>query len=309
VRFSGRRAWLPREEIITGERLQSLADISVVPRHVQEFHQHLERYTRDPVLFGSYDEIPASEVARLSRARTLFVYTHELQPFIEQIWPRLEGDRYVLVTHNSDYEADESYLPWLEATGTKLARWFAQNVMVRHEKLEPLPIGIANSMWKHGNLRALEAAVARAERPKDRLVFLHFNPGTHAPRKKVWETLRSSFPDLPPAPPAGRRFRTYLNDLAHYRFCVCPRGNGIDSHRVWECLYLGVVPVVERSVHTELWEERGLPLLVIDDWAEVVPERLEAESPRFEGAFTPEAREALGLSHYAALLQGAAAAS
>jgi hypothetical protein len=305
--ISLRRAWLPRDEIVTGERLQALADISVVPRHVQDFHQNLERYTSDPVLLPSYEELTDRDVERLSEARRLFVYTHELRPFLEHIWPRLDGDGYVLITHNSDYEADDSYLPWLEAAGAKLTRWFAQNVMVRHPKLEPLPIGIANTMWKHGNLRALERAVAGAERPRDRLVFLHFNPGTHAPRKKVWETLRSSFPDLPPAPPPGRRFRAYLNDLARYRFCVCPRGNGIDSHRVWECLYLGVVPVVERSVHTELWAERGLPLLVIDDWSEVVPERLEAEAPRFEGAFTPQARAALRLSHYAALVERAAA--
>jgi hypothetical protein len=304
------RTWLPREEIVTGERLQALADVSVVPRHVRDFHQHLERYTSDPVLLESYDDIAERDIERLSAAQRLFVYTHELRPFIEHIWPRLEGDGYVLITHNSDYEADDSYLPWLEGTGAKLTRWFAQNVMVRHPKLEPLPIAVANSMWKHGNLRTFERAIARAEkRPKDRLVFLHFNPGTHAPRKKVWETLRSSFPDLPPAPPPGRRFRSYLDDLARYRFCVSPRGNGIDSHRVWECLYLGVVPVVERSTHTELWEERGVPLLAIDDWAEVTPERLEAESSRFEGAFTEEARTALRMSHYRALVESAAGSS
>jgi hypothetical protein len=74
---------------------------------------------------------------------------------------------------------------------------------------------------------------------------------------------------------------------------------------VWECLYLGVVPIVERSTHTELWEKRGLPLLLIDDWREVNRERLEWEAERFAGAMTPEAREALRLSHYAALAERA----
>jgi hypothetical protein len=67
------------------------------------------------------------------------------------------------------------------------------------------------------------------------------------------------------------------------------------------------VPIVERSVHTELWEERGLPLLVIDDWAEVTRERLEAEAPRFERAFAPDSLAPLRLSHYAALVEHAAA--
>jgi hypothetical protein len=297
---------LPREEIVTGERLQALADLSVVPLHVQEFHRNLERFASEPLLLDSYEHIPDRDIRRVSAARILFVYTHELAPFLEHIWPRLEGEGYVLVSHNSDYEADDSYLAWLDGTGPKLSRWFAQNPTVRHAKLEPLPIGIANSMWKHGNLRALERAMARAAKPKDRLVFLHFNPGTHGPRKAVWETLRGSFPELPPAPPPSRRFRSYLGELARDRFCACPRGNGIDSHRVWECLYLGVVPIVERSVHTELWRERGLPLLLVDDWAEVVPERLEAEAPEFEGAFTAESLASLRLSHYAALVERAA---
>jgi hypothetical protein len=300
-----RRGWLLRSEIVTGERLQAFADVSVVPGHVQDFHQRLERFTTEPVLLDDYESLADRDIQRLSSAGALFVYTHELRPFLEHIWPRLEGDGYVLITHNSDHAADDSYLPWLEASGAKLSRWFAQNVVVRHAKLEPLPIGVANSMWKHGSLGAVERAAAGADRPKDRLVFVHFNPGTHAARKAVWETLRGSFPDLPPAPPPGRRFRSYLGDLARYRFCVCPRGNGVDSHRVWECLYLGVVPIVERSVHTELWEERGLPLLLVDDWAEVAPERLEAEAARFDGAFTPAARSALLLSHYGALIQRA----
>jgi hypothetical protein len=298
----GRRGWLTREEIVTGERLQALADVSVVPRHVREFHQNLERFTTNPVLLDSYEDLAGPGLVRLSAARTLFVYTHELNPFLEHIWPRLEGDGYVLVTHNSDHEVGDSHVPWLGTTGDKLSGWFAQNVTVRHPKLEPLPIGIANSMWKHGNVRAVARAAAVADRRKDRLVFLHFNPGTHPPRKKVWETLRASFPDLPGAPPPARRFGSYLRDLARHQFCVCPRGNGIDSHRVWECLYLAVVPIVERSTHTELWEERGLPLLLVDDWREVTPERLEVEAERFGGAFTPEARIGLRLSHYAALV-------
>lgn len=28
-----------------------------------------------------------------------------------------------------------------------------------------------------------------------------------------------------------------------YRFCLCPRGNGLDVHRMWECLLVGSVPI------------------------------------------------------------------
>ena len=45
---------------------------------------------------------------------------------------------------------------------------------------------------------------------------------------------------------------------------VCPRGNGIDCHRVWEVLYLGRVPIVKRERAMRYFEE--LPILFIDDW-------------------------------------------
>jgi hypothetical protein len=295
MKLAGRRAF--RSEIVTGERLQALAGVSVVPGHVRRFHRHLDRHAAVTVDFEEYGELDDTAIAQIARQRTIFVYTHELDAFIEHVWPRLDGGPYVLMTHNSDGGVDASRLPWLEHAGDRLERWYAQNLELRHGKLEPLPIGIANSMWPHGDLRAL-ARVRSA--PKDELVFLAFSPGTHPARRQLWESLRSAFPELPAQAPAPRGFRPYLADLARHRYCVCPRGNGIDTHRVWECLYLGVVPIVERSVHTDLWAERGLPLLQVDDWQEVEPAFLAGLDPV---APSPDL-DLLRLSHYRELLAG-----
>jgi hypothetical protein len=97
-------------------------------------------------------------------------------------------------------------------------------------------------------------------------------------------------------------YEAYLADLARHRFSICPRGNGIDTHRFWECQYLGVVPVVERSAHTELWEQQGLPMVLLDDWSDLSRRRLEAERPVLSCDIEP----ALRMSHYARLIQDAA---
>lgn len=295
---------IDRDEIVTGERLQQLAGISLLPHHVRDFHQHVELHARETVLFEQHADITDAHVERISAHTTIFVYSHELDGFLEHVWPRLGAGPYVLMTHNSDHGVDDTRLPVVERAGPKLARWFAQNLEVRHPKLAPLPIGIANSMWKHGDLRRLAREAARAQRrPKDELVFLHFNPETYAPRRAVWETLRRNFPEIPEQPPQSRGFRGYLRELARHRFCVCPRGNGADTHRLWECLYLGVTPIVERSTHVELWEERGVPLLVVDDWSEVTPERLGGH----DRSFSPAEVAPLRLSHHHDRVQEAAA--
>jgi putative cell wall-binding protein len=43
---------------------------------------------------------------------------------------------------------------------------------------------------------------------------------------------------------SGKTYIQYLRELSTYKFCLCIRGNGIDTHRFWESLYLGVVPVI-----------------------------------------------------------------
>ena len=44
----------------------------------------------------------------------------------------------------------------------------------------------------------------------------------------------------------------YLKLLKEYEFCICPEGNGVDTHRLWECLYLKVVPIVIKSEFTNI---------------------------------------------------------
>jgi hypothetical protein len=253
------------------------------------------------VLVEDHADISDTEIAFLSRQRSLFVYTHELPAFAAHVWPRLSGSGYILVTHNSDDEVGQPWLSWIEDAGDKLRHWFAQNVLVQHPKLVPLPIGIANSMWAHGNLKLLQRAMSALPRvDKTELVYLQFNSQTHPDRPRASEILRREFPARrPDANP--RSFRRYLHDLRRHRFCVCPRGNGIDTHRVWECLYLKTIPILRRSLHTEYWRQCGLPLLLVDDWGEVTRERLEDEYPRVQG---PAARfDQLRLSHYANLME------
>ena len=41
----------------------------------------------------------------------------------------------------------------------------------------------------------------------------------------------------------------YERDLLTSNFVLCPEGNGIDTHRVWEALYSGSIPIVRIETH------------------------------------------------------------
>ena len=70
--------------------------------------------------------------------------------------------------------------------------------------------------------------------------------------------------------PEGRR--TYLRDLRNHEFVLCPRGHGVDTHRLWETLYMGSIPIVQRDPVHSGWQD--LPICWIDSWDEVTPEFL-----------------------------------
>jgi hypothetical protein len=63
---------------------------------------------------------------------------------------------------------------------------------------------------------------------------------------------------------------------------ICPRGNGIDTHRVWEALYLGVVPVVQRSSLDALYGP--LPVLIIESFENLTATFLEEQARNQPGA-------------------------
>ena len=290
---------LPPAEIVTGERLQALAEAILIPRLITRRHRSAPVESPNAVVFDEHRSIGAEELDRLSRARSLSLYSNALALFKQHVWPKLTGTGYVLISNNADDPVGPDQIPWVDEAGDKLDHWFAQNLMVEHPKLSPLPIGLANAMWPHGDVDALCAAMA-APAPREELLHARFDLDTHPDRRRAWHAVSRAFPEVASKASDRQPFRDYLREIARHRFCACPRGNGVDTHRFWECQYLGVTPVVERSAHTEIWERRGLPMVTLDDWSHLSRDRLEREPQ----AVNAEPVLLLRLSHYASLVRG-----
>lgn len=61
--------------------------------------------------------------------------------------------------------------------------------------------------------------------------------------------------------------RKYLMDIKSSKFVFCPRGNGVDTHRLWESLYMGSIPIVKYENTHHLFTD--LPILFIKEWSEI----------------------------------------
>lgn len=196
----------------------------------------------------------------------------------------------VFITHNSDYHINkERYIQ-----GPRYDKWFCQNKDYEDENLIGIPIGLENTIpvindkslngiFSSNPNNALQKALfidslSKKCIDKENFVYLNFSINTNIKERKPvydkfidenWTTNKS-----------GLSWQEYYWDLATHKFAISPPGNGVDCHRVWECLYLRTLPIVIDSIHMREFKE--LPIIIVKNWDEITYNFLEEKYEEFQ---------------------------
>jgi hypothetical protein len=64
--------------------------------------------------------------------------------------------------------------------------------------------------------------------------------------------------------------KEFWRQLTFVKFALAPPGFGIDTHRFWEILHMGAVPIVLSSPLDRLYSQ--FPVVIVKDWREVFEE-------------------------------------
>ena len=199
--------------------------------------------------------------------------------FFERL--RLTRKRIVLVTGEGDFSCDtfrQNFLP------ANVVRWFATNVTASHPRVTAYPLGFG-SPRSSVTLSAGEILKGRAAgMPRDLWLYVNFRPDTNpAVRQPVFVDFqnRSKADEwITFQPPTGHGTNAeFLEALVRHRFVLCPPGNGVDTHRMWEALLAGAVPVVLRSQAMEPFAH--LPVLFVEDFRDITRDLLEAALQKY----------------------------
>jgi hypothetical protein len=70
-------------------------------------------------------------------------------------------------------------------------------------------------------------------------------------------------------------FNHFYKQISKSKFSICPRGCGIDTYRLWDCICLGCIPIVEKYGGYENFTD--LPILFvesIEDYGKLTEEYL-----------------------------------
>jgi len=143
---------------------------------------------------------------------------------------------------------------------------FVQNLEGRmSEQVRPLPIGVEDFSYARNGM-PWNFHVGSEQHKSETLLVGPFRP-TSPSRARLLEIASSTkhCTVIHERLPALR----YAILSTRHRYVACPEGNGFDTHRFWETLYRGSIPVVIDSQFMKNWRDLGIPMVALNDWTEI----------------------------------------
>jgi hypothetical protein len=234
---------------ITGEKFYACADMIYSPDIKPEFDDY-------NVQINTFDK------EKLKDLNT--IYTHTL--YVKYLFDEIKDlpNKFIIITHNSDINIDYSFhIP------NNVIKWYAQNANIIDTRVISLPIGLENERWFQGvNKKQKMIDKLATEKKIKNLVYMNHSVATYPSEREPLYKKFSNYTYITTERGInGQNYDRYVDNIYNHNFVICPRGNGIDTHRLWECLYLNTIPIVRRENY--LTQFKDLPILIIDDWCDI----------------------------------------
>ena len=227
-----------------------------------DFFKSIADCTYSPdVKFGEdYDNLPNTfDTRRLPNVNLVYTHTTYVKNLFDVL--RKLPQEFVVITHNSDLNVTSEYV-----VPPNVRKWFTTNVAVSDAKISSIPIGLENDRWYPG-LKKKEKMFDKMgeDRMYKNLVYMNHNIRNNiSERTKPYEVFLNQSFCTTRMGTNGQDFDDYLDNLYNHTFVVCPQGNGMDTHRFWEALYMGTIPIVKKDLNNRFYEE--LPVCFVDEW-------------------------------------------
>lgn len=191
---------------------------------------------------------------------------------VHQIPKLTKGEILVTDTDSTDFSTGIGAWPkdWNHTVNT-VGHWFATNVITKHPKITPIPIGIdyhtiarrnnIEPIVQESELLSIRSNMKHFSERKQKIVF---NFGwINSYRAEALNGIQQNLINKIDRIPRHELLKIYTD----YAFVASPHGNGLDCHRTWEALILGCIPIVKTSPIDDLYD--GLPVLIVENWSDI----------------------------------------
>lgn len=154
---------------------------------------------------------------------------------------------------------------------SNIKKWYAQNAEIVNNVMKPMPIGLCPP-WGNGVSDASQLSNIIMDVSRTKLVYSNFTYSTNIwLRPQIFNTIIKNLGDkctVQEYKNSKESMYYYYKNIQEHHYVICPPGNGVDTHRVWESLYLGAIPIVEDSPMNRYFA-RFFPILVVERWCDI----------------------------------------
>ena len=260
--------------IITGERFAEIADVIFIANI---------SHKNNSIIKNNYEVINKNQLYNtikiknfeLTDGDVIYVNSSYLELLFHYIRKIKTVNNLTLISGQSDRAIDFNIFKKPKS----ITKWYSTNINFEDKNLNSIPLGIANN-YSPKNLRVddFEKYKKKSVEKKTKL-YINLQKNTNRQERsglknyfqnKNWVVYQE--PTL--------TIEQYLNDLQQYKFVLCPWGNGFDTHRVWEVLYSGSIPVTK--YHQTYAGIKDIPIIFYDNYQEINLDFLKNKSKNFK---------------------------
>ncbi len=258
-----------KDEFISGHAFQSLANWSYCPRMKSNFVP--ERIKENDVVFINNDWL--KEAAMILRKNRM------------DLDARKPG-KFILIVGNSDVSFTQDSYDLLVDYTKVIYAVNAACVPSDCPLLTPIPLGFVDYPEAGYTHLFLKKIFADEYGKKRHLLYMNY---AHSTNPELRLECTNTFLIKPYSAPAVRQFYqtdfpqwivyesniprvNFFSSIIRSKFVLVPQGNGLDSHRIYECIFFNAIPIVLSSRLDHFY--RKLPVLLVQSWSEVTEEYL-----------------------------------
>jgi len=161
---------------------------------------------------------------------------------VEDLFEKLNSSKFrniKIISSQTDHSINEKI--FLKKPPS-VSVWFSTNVNYQNEALVPIPLGLANE-YSPKNLFKSDYTNLIPVNKKSNFIYLNFEDNTNYFHRNY---LKRKLTDNGLTILENQKITKfkYLENLNKFQYILCPFGNGFDTHRIWETLYAGSLPVI-----------------------------------------------------------------
>jgi hypothetical protein len=177
----------------------------------------------------------------------------------------------ILITGNSDYGITDDIV---RMAPKNIKKWYAVNALTNSELVIPIPIGIENKLESLRKGHGIGYPERGQEKENllnninikfpEKFIYSNCNIHTNYNERIKYKNISIECPHIDWEEP-NLSLSNFFNRILDYKMTLCPVGNGVDTHRLWEVLYSNRVPITIKVGDFGIYKlYEKLPIVILD---------------------------------------------